>query len=283
MKGFMVGNIVLSLVGVSTAALLVLSVAPIAFGGLDVTMDNDLRFEYDSTTGTLTVDAGITIKSGMPWNINLSYEIILGPPGSPVISVPGSVTIPGGGEENLKIEFGFNPGDLLVYLLSSMESNFQSNDDGEFSGNFSLPLTVNLTGDYVGGVVDFGIGVGFDLGGSAEGELERDAAGTYIKGGLTFDSIAPIPIASDINIAFSIEPAGYAGSIIGSLKYSPGAGSIGLDIETSAGQPIADLLEHFQNNGGTVKVNGTAVTLTQGHVDVLIASIYGMLDHAGVK
>ena len=285
MNSYTIGSIALMLAGISVGALLLLSLAPIAFGGLDVTMDEDLTIKYDPAKGILSVDAEITIESSMPWDINIDYEVILGSPDSPAIHIAGSVTIPSGGKGVLKIEEKFDVHELLLYLLGCIESSFELNDeDGTFSGRFSLPLLVNITGDYMNSIMGFDVGVWFDLGGEATGKLERDAAGSTLEGTVTFVTSVSLPITTG-DITFSITPEGGSPGIInGIVSYtSVGSPNIELSMGTDpSGTPMADILESFRANGGTLRVNGAPFALTPGETELLIDSIYSMLAHAGV-
>jgi len=273
MKGFIIGNILLSLAGVGTAALLVMSVAPIAFGGLDVTMDEDLKFNFDGET--FTVEAGITIKSNMPWDINLAYELTLGPPGNPIMYDSDSTLIKSGGEGKLKLKIEANAGKLLVYFMDCVESSLQINDDGTFTGHVSLPLNVNLTGDYIGS--QFDVNVGFDLGGSAEGLFEIDDDGTSLEGNIRFESEVDFPVSVDMGFEIIHETGG---SVKGSLKY------LNKDLELKVWSvdgltSIADILEKVYEDGGTLKVDGKTIAMDKEMLDMLINSISGMLESAG--
>lgn len=289
MIGYKLAKLLLSVAGMATGALLLLSVAPIAFGGLEVTMNQDLNLDYNPVDGTLTVDAGITISSIMPWDINIDYEIILGTPDNPALTIPGSTNIPSGGSGTIDVHFEANAGDLLTYLLTSMDTSFQSNDeDGTFSGHFSLPLTVNIAGDYVQSLVGFDVGVIFDLGGDAEGKLEKDAGGTFLAGEVFFNPGVDLPIDATFNVTFRIETDDLR-SINGTMSYTnmplPGNPNLELNIVTDPSiTPIESILTYAYGHMSTTKVfvDGAEVTIDQEKMDMMLGAIGSMLNHAGV-
>ena len=284
MKGYILGKIILGVAGISASLLLVLSLAPIAFGGLDVSMNEDLTFEYDDVNKTLQVETSINVTSSMPWDIGLSYEIILGTGDNPAFTSPGSTTLKRGETGVLEFEAKAEASALLVYLLSSMEMDFRSVDEhGAFSGRFMLPLTVNISGDYVRNLVDFDISVVFDLGGEATGTLGRNDPGTILEGTVTFADPSILPITAFINLPFSIEPNGGSLATINGVigYYNPGSPNLSLTINTS-GPSIESILKEVEEYGGIVKIDATPVTMTPELMSMLIRSISGMLDHAAV-
>jgi hypothetical protein len=286
MNSYTVGRILVGLAGAAVATLLVLSLAPIAFGGLDVTMDEDLKVEYDDKEQTLTIDGNINIASAMPWDIDLVLSIILGTEDNPIWSSSSSTTIPSGKTGSLPIDFKIGVDDLMLYFLTCVGSEFKSDStDGTFEGHFSLPLTIRLDGDYIQGLVSFDVGVGFDLGGSATGKLERDEAGTKLKGDITIELPEGLAFEYKTTFTFVIEDKN-GNSVTGSLSYDGSGGTEGkIDLEMSTDPPsatIADILLSYQNNGGTFTLNGKEITLTPEQIALLIDSIKGLLDHAGV-
>ncbi|MDR0778651.1 MAG: hypothetical protein LBE48_04365 [Methanomassiliicoccaceae archaeon] len=286
MNSYTVGRILVGLAGAAVAAILVFSLAPIAFGGLDVTMDEDLSVEYDDMTQTLTIEGNINIASAMPWDIELSYEVVLGTEDNPIWSSSKSTTIPSGQTGSLPIDFEIGVDDLMLYFLTCLESEFKSDStDGTFEGKFSLPLTIKLNGSYIQSLVGFDVGVGFDLGGSAKGKLECDEAGTKLKSEIKIELPEGLAFEYECTFAFKITDKD-GNSVNGTLSYDGSSGTegvISLDVSTDPSSvTIAGILDSYLNGGGTIELNGKTIVLTPEQMKTLADAIKGLLDHAGV-
>ena len=275
MNSYKTSKLVLGLASIVVGSLLYVSLAPIAFGGLDVAMDDDLTVEYDGAD--LIVDGNISIASSMPWDINLEYEVILGTLDNPIYSITNTAEIKSGETGSVSVNFNVGTDILMLYFLSCVESEFKSNSvDGTFEGLFSLPLTVLIDGDYVQSIVKFSVGVGFDLGSGATGMLELSGGGSDLNGWLTFIPDLSILFTSVFNVTFDIN------TDIGSIHGTMTASASGVTYNIAGTDSLAYILGYFLLNGGDVELNGSPVTLTPEQINMMISSIIGMLDYAKV-
>jgi len=288
MNSYRISKFLVGVASIAVAALLYVSIAPIAFGGLDVKVDKDLEVDFDGAN--LNVDGSISISSNMPWDLSINYKIILGTEDNPIISSEGSTDVPSGTVGTLSLNLTATTEDLMLYFLSSMDSEFKSNGiDGIFFGHFMLPMTVLIYGDYIQKIVTYSINIGLDLGGNANGNLNRDVAGAKLNGGVTFDDRTAIGLPQmNATFTFSIMTTDHLRSIDGHITFSTSASgdeqSISYDMTASpTGDTIHDILEYVQNNGGFFKLNGSSeIALGPQQISVLAYSINGMLGQAGV-
>jgi len=285
MNSYKVSKFVVGLAGICVSVLLYVSLAPIAFGGLDVKMDDDPKVEYDDTENAFKVNGNISIASSMPWDISLGYEVILGTVDKPFYSFSDCAEIKSGETGNVPVKVNAGVDALILYFLSCMNSGFQSDTiGGVFSGQLSLPLTVLIDGDYIQKIVQFSVCVGFDMGGDIiMGSLTKDAGETTLDGELKFKPASSITFPN-LTIAFSIEsneiPAKTLSGTMSCTNNADGSQSVIYNI--SSGSQILDVLASLQIHGGIMKVGAFESELGPGQIGMLADSIVGMLGMAVV-
>ena len=277
-------KILILVIELAVVGLLIFSIYPIVDNGIDFEAD-DMSANVDDN-GIFTVEGSATITSKMPWDINVSYDIILGTEEFSVAST-GLIEkrIPSNGSEVLDLTFQTHFLSVALLLLDS------GLDDEGNMGTMKLPILLKMHGDYINGIV------GLDLKIQIESELDfvdgiifTDSNKSMIKGeNIIFSnpdgSILP-PMTSG---GFEIKDGAGNVAVEGNFDLIPVMGTedelkLNFDIHTLSGDSLTEVIESLVNEDGELVIDypGGSYKFKSWDVQKLIKLIMDILSKLGV-
>lgn len=176
-------KVIIALIEIGLVALLLVSVIPLATGGIqaDMVKDPDATLNPDGTA--ITIEGEAYVENQMMWNIGLSYNVIIGTADHPVASSdPVDVTV-------VKGEITYLPFSIEIPVMTSAMYMISTYSDG----TIKLPAIFHLNGDYIDKIIGFDVNVDFTMTvQSAAPVMETD--GKNISGSGSFDSPVDLPV-----------------------------------------------------------------------------------------
>ena len=246
----------------AVVGLLVFSFYPVVEGGLDLDSEEDLSAKIDDTTGEFALSGAVRVTSKMPWDIEMSYRIIIGTEDNVVAQTDFvSVTVPTNDSAVLRIDLRASMFNVVLYMLDN-----GMNENGKL-GDMNLPVLLHLSGSYINRIVSMDLDMQIDsLAELESGNVTLSADGKK----LTANDIkfTPPEFLSGLSGGFSFSVPG----ITGNLNLNDGHGHSTLDFEMTGTEDILETLTNALNSDGTLtmKVDGHDVTLSADDAEIFI-------------
>jgi len=260
-------------VQLAVVGLLVFSFYPAFSGGLDLDAEEDLSASIDEDTGEFELSGAVRVISKMPWNIDMSYRIMIGTPDNIVAQTDTvEVTIPTNGSAVLRVDLRASIFNVVLLMLDN------GLDENGTLGDMNLPVMLQLSGSYINKLVSMDLDMHIEsVANLIDGTITLSPDGkTLTANGIKF---TPPEFLSGVTGGFPFSLPG----ITGNLNLG-GSGEATLDFEMIAGsENLADALQNALNADGTLTmtVDGAPVILDAETAEIFIDLFTSIYDKLG--
>ena len=268
------------IIGIQLAivGLLVFSFYPVIDGGLDVDIEDDLVADIDPA-GDFTVSGSVSVTSKMPWDIDLSYRVILGDENN-IIGDSGLIERKIASNSTVTLDLTMKANVLNVVLMM-MDNSLDEN--GEF-GDIRIPLQIQIRGSYILNIVSLDLNM----------QLESNAGTLSGMGGITPDGkiiminglkFTTPPFLGDIGANMDFELCDKDGNPLAEFDLDivdngDGTTTVNLNIKSETTESIIDTLKNAVDENGelTLTIGGVETTLNASETQMLIDLLTDMTD-----
>ena len=263
-------------VELAVVGLLIFSFYPIMDGGLDLDAEEELSAQIDEDTGEFELSGSVRVTSKMPWDINLSYRIMIGT-GDNIVAQTElvEVTIPTNDSAVLGVELRASVFNIVLLML---DNGLDENGD---LGDMNLPVTLQMSGSYINKMVSMDLDVHLEsLSGLIDGSVVLSPDGkTLTANGIKF---TPPGFLGDLSGGFNFSIPGTPG-ITGNLNFGGSGGESTLDFEMTSGEELVKALTDALNSDGTLTmdVDGENITLNADDAQLFVGLLTSICDKLG--
>ena len=264
---------ILKITQIAVVAVLVLSVIPLAAGGIVPSIENEPTATI--VNENLLLEGSLKVESTLMWDItDFSYKLEVVQGDIKIAeSSPIDLTIRKGETTYLPFSIEIPMLDMALLMLSSGVGA------GGFIGAMEIPLRMTIQGNYIQGLAGFNmtldLSIKLDEPSGGYGSLKY--SGNILKGTAEFDASGIF--GGMINEEIDIEIDGLS---FGFVKVSESGSIITVDVEI--GNSSKDLLDALKDAGDvTVKIGSDEVHLNDEEIAVLIDMLEKIINTPGVS